>query len=93
MGFLKLNVDTSFDHNLLRGAVDAVLKDDKGKFIVGRNSKIDRCVDVLTKKVLALRFGLLLAQKIGCNRLVINSVNMEIINIMKNGGHSAEWQQ
>ena len=40
-------------------------------------------------EALALRFGLSLAQKAGCNRLVINSDNMEVIDTMKNGGHIA----
>jgi len=38
---------------------------------------------------LALRFGLYLAQKAGCNPLLVNSYNMEVIEVMKNGGHSA----
>ena len=33
--FVKLNVDASLDHGLLRGTMGAVLRDDKGKFIVG----------------------------------------------------------
>ena len=35
------------------------------------------------------RFGLLLAQMAGCNRLIVNSDNMKVIDTMKNGGHSA----
>ncbi|KAF7047490.1 hypothetical protein CFC21_056417 [Triticum aestivum] len=30
-----------------------------------------------------------MAQKAGCNRLMINSDNMEVIDTMKNRGHSA----
>jgi hypothetical protein len=33
VGFFKLNVDASFDHDLLRGMMGAVLRDDKGRFI------------------------------------------------------------
>lgn len=29
-GFVKLNVDASFDHDLLRGTIGPVLRDDKG---------------------------------------------------------------
>lgn len=89
MGFVKLNVNASFDHDLLRGTAGAVIRDDKGNFIVGENWKIEFCADALTAEALALRFGLLLAQKAGCNRLIINSDNMKIIDTMKNGGHSA----
>ena len=38
---------------------------------------------------MALRFGLTLAQKAGCNRLIVNSDNTEVIDTMKNGGQSA----
>ena len=89
LGFVKLNVDASFDQDMLRGTAGAVLRDDKGRFIVGGNWKMDWCADVLTAEAMALRFGLLLAQKAGSNRLVVNSDNMEVIDTMKNGGHTA----
>lgn len=89
MGFVKLNVDASFDHDQLRGTMDEVIRDDKGKFIVGGNWKIECCADVITAEALALRFGLLLTQKAGCNSLIVNSDNMEVIGTIKNGGHSA----
>ena len=89
MGFVKLNVDASFDHDQLRGTADAVIRYDKDNFIVGGNCKIQYCVDALTAEALALRFGLLLAQKTGCNRLIVNSDNMEVIDTMKNRGQSA----
>lgn len=44
---------------------------------------------MLAAEVAALKFGLLFAQKAGCNRLVVNSDNMEVIDTMKNGGNSA----
>ena len=53
----------------------AALRDEKGKFIVGGNWKIDWCADVLTAEAMALRFGLILAQKAGCNHLIINLHN------------------
>ena len=34
-GFVKLNVDASFDQDMLRGTTGAVLRDDKGGFIWG----------------------------------------------------------
>ncbi|KAI5011675.1 hypothetical protein ZWY2020_013812 [Hordeum vulgare] len=39
-------------------------------------------------EAMTLRFGLTLAQKVGCNRLIINSDNMEVIETMKDGGRS-----
>ena len=38
---------------------------------------------------MTLRYGLSIAQRAGCNRLVINSDNMEAIETMNNGGRSS----
>lgn len=37
---------------------------------------------------LALRYGLSIAKRAGCNRLVINSDNLEVIETMNNGGRT-----
>lgn len=47
--------------------------------------KINDCADVLTAKALALRFGLTLEQRIGCDCLVINSDNLEVIETKMSG--------
>ena len=71
LGFVKLNVDASFDQDMLRGTAGAVLRDDKGRFIVGGNWKMDWCADVLTAEAMALRFGLLLAQRREATELLL----------------------
>mgnify|MGYP006267230401 FL=1 len=38
---------------------------------------------------LALGFGLSLAERVGCNRLVIHSDNLKVTKTKKNGGKSA----
>uniref|UniRef100_A0A3B6LR20 RNase H type-1 domain-containing protein n=1 Tax=Triticum aestivum TaxID=4565 RepID=A0A3B6LR20_WHEAT len=40
-------------------------------------------------EALALKFGLTLAQRVGCNRIIINSDNLEVIETMQDGGQSA----
>ena len=82
---MKLNVDASFDHDMLKGTTGAVLRDDKGRFIVGGNGKIDHCADVLIAEALGLKFGLTLAQRAACNRLIINSDNLDVIETMHDG--------
>lgn len=84
-GFVKLNVDASFDHDRLRGTAG----DDKGKFIARGNWRIHWCMDILTVEAMTLRYGLSIAQRAGCNRLVINSDNIEVIETMNNGGRSS----
>jgi hypothetical protein len=56
-GFVKLNVDASFDHDLLRGTMGAVLRDDKGRFIAGGNGKIYWYTIVLMAEALALKLA------------------------------------
>ena len=53
--------------------------------------KIGRLIgaDAVTIEALSLRFGLSL---LGCNHLVTNFNNMEVIDTMKNEGRSAERQ-
>ena len=71
---MKLNVDASFDHDLFRCTMGPVLGDDKGGFIAEGNGKINYCADVLMAKALALKFGPTLAQRAGCNHLIINLI-------------------
>jgi hypothetical protein len=85
----KINVDASLDHDLLRGTTDAILRDDEGRFIAGENWRIDWCTYVLPAKALTLRYGLSIAQKAGCNRLVISFNNIKVIETMINGEWSA----
>lgn len=40
MRFVQLNVDASFDHDLLRDLAGVVLRDASGKFIVGVTGKL-----------------------------------------------------
>ncbi|KAE8796077.1 hypothetical protein D1007_28934 [Hordeum vulgare] len=88
-GYTKLNVDASFDPDLLQGSVGAVLHDNAGKFIAASNSVIGVCLDVYMAEAIALRFGLNLATSVGCNKLVVNSDNTDVIASMQEGGNSS----
>lgn len=72
----------------LRGTTGAVIRDSGGNFIVASNTRIDHAHDAITAEAMALKQGLLLAQSMGCNRLIINSDCMEVINTMLDGGQS-----
>jgi hypothetical protein len=45
-------------------------------------------VDIPTAEALPLKFCLSLVQRMGCNHLIINSDNLEVIDTMKEGGRS-----
>jgi ribonuclease HI len=81
-------VDASFDADNLRGTTGAVVGDYKGHFIAASNTKLDHVLDALSAEVQALKQGLILAQSIGCNRIIITSDCMEVVDTMKNGAIS-----
>ena len=81
---VKINVDASFDPDILRGTTGAVIRDKKGKFIAACNACLDMVQDVLSAEALALKHGLFLAESMGCNRVAVSSDNSELIEIMKN---------
>lgn len=87
-GFVKRNVDANFDQDLLKGASGPVRCDSSGNFLAVANWKINVFMDVLSAEVMTLRWGLSLAQTEGCNKLLINSDNLEVVKTMKNGGRS-----
>lgn len=88
-GYVKLNVDAAFDWDLLQGAMGAVIRDDRGHMVVAGNKLIDSCYDVLTVEAMALKFGLNMALTAGCNRLIVNSDNLELMEIMNKDGQYA----
>ena len=60
-GYVKLNMDASFDLDLLKGTARAIIRDDRGEFIDACNWKIYFCHDVVSAEATALRYGLSLA--------------------------------
>jgi ribonuclease HI len=50
--------------------------------------KLDHVLDALSAEMQALKQGLILAQSIGCNRIIITSDCMEVVDTMKNGAIS-----
>jgi hypothetical protein len=87
-GYVNLNVDTYFDQDLLKGTAGAIIRDDRGEFIDIGNWKIDFCHDVVSAEATAPRYGLSLAQTIGCNKIIVNSDNIVVVNKMNETGRS-----
>ena len=64
----------------------AVIRDDRGHLIVFGNKLIESCYDPLCAEALALKFGLQLSSSVGCNRLVVNSDSLELMEIKNKNG-------
>jgi hypothetical protein len=65
-----------------------ILRDDHGFFIARGNCTILFVEDATTAEAMALRDGLIMVQAIGCSNMVINSDCVEVVDVMKNGGHT-----
>jgi ribonuclease HI len=87
--YVKINVDASFDADQLMGTTGAVIRDCNGNFIAANNTKLEFAQDVLSAEAHAMKQGLLLAQVVGCNRIIISSDNRDAVEIMQEGGNSS----
>jgi ribonuclease HI len=88
-GKVMVNVDAGFDENGGCGSVGAVIRDSSGGFLAATHSFVRHLVDAPMAEAYALKEGLMLAQRIGCNKLIIQSDCMEVVQIMQGGGFSA----
>ena len=87
--FLMVNVDASYDENRGSGSTGVIIRDCSGDMIVAASRYIPHLVDAPMAEAFALKDGLMLAQHIGGNRIIIQSDYMEVIEIMSNGGFTA----
>ena len=72
-GAVKINVDASFCAKNLSEATGAVARDDRGDFIAATNWFIPHVSNVDAAEIIAVRNGMILAARIGCNSLIIES--------------------
>jgi len=84
-----LNVDASYNQDRGTGSTGAVIRDSSGSFIAAAARFIEHVLDAPMAEAMALKEGLLLAQQIGCNRLMIQSDCLEVVETMKQDGISA----
>jgi len=82
-------VDASYNQDRGTGSTGAVIRDSSGSFIAAAARFIEHVLDAPMAEAMALKEGLLLAQQIGCNRLMIQSDCLEVVETMKQDGISA----
>jgi ribonuclease HI len=88
LDYVRVDVDASFDEDNLKGTTGAVIRDSKGQFVAACNTRIEHVLDALSAEAQALKQGLNLAQSHGCNRVIIKSDCMEVVENMNNGAIS-----
>ena len=87
-GFVKLNVDATFDMDTCSGRTGAIIRDCTGSPIAGDSWNIPTIDTPSTAEACALRDGLIIAGNVGCNRILVESDCMEVVEVMQNGGNS-----
>ena len=58
VGWMKLNIDGSFDSSAEKGGVGAILRDSAGKTIFASSKAIERCSEALESELRAFMDGL-----------------------------------
>jgi len=84
-----VNIDVAFEEDGGCRSVGSIISDSSGGVLAAAHSFVPHLVDAPMAEAYALKEGLMLAQHIGCNRLIIQSDCIEVIQIMKEGGFSA----
>ena len=88
-GRVMVNVDAAFDEDGGRGSMGSIIRDSNESFIAAAHSYVPHLIDAPMAEAYALKEGLMLAQQIGCNRLIVQSDCMEVVQIMSDSGFTA----
>jgi hypothetical protein len=64
-----------------------VILDETGNFIAASNDKLEFAQDSLTVEAYVVTYRILLSQTFGCNQIIMSSDSMQVVEIMRNGGH------
>ena len=83
-----VNIDVAFEEDGGCRSVGSIISDSSGGVLAAAHSFVPHLVDAPMAEAYALKEGLMLAQYIGCNRLIIQSNCMEVVQIMTEGGFS-----
>jgi hypothetical protein len=80
-GWVKCNVDVVFQYDSGRGATGMVLRNDRGIFLGAQATAYPFCLDALTMEAYVCRDGLILAEKLGVNRLHLKIDCHELVSL------------
>ncbi|RDX78120.1 putative ribonuclease H protein, partial [Mucuna pruriens] len=84
-GFIKINCDGAFCHNVNKAAIGGVVRDWKGKFIFCFSGALRNCNSVVEAELCAIKIGMEIAVSRGFRNLVIESDSCTAIKFI-NGG-------
>jgi ribonuclease HI len=79
-GKVKLNTDAAVDLATRRASTGCIIRDSQGQFLAACRVEIEGVIDVTTAEAQAVRDGLRLAERIGCNNLIVETDCLEVVN-------------
>jgi ribonuclease HI len=86
---VKINVDGSFHLDTYAGSVGAVMRDSAGRFIAASIVYLPNVASAAAAKTMAMREGLALANRLGCNNVLMESDSIETVEACS--GDEAWW--
>jgi ribonuclease HI len=76
---VKINVDGSFHQDVGAGAAGAVARDYEGRFIAASTVYLPNLASAAAAEAMAMREGLRLANRLGCNDIIAESDSLETV--------------
>jgi ribonuclease HI len=83
LGYVKVNTNAAMNLESRVGATGCIIRDSSGQFLAACRVQIDGVLDVATTEAQALRDGLRLAERIGCNNIYIETDSLEVVEAIK----------
>lgn len=84
-GWLKVNSDAAFNANSSAGAPGVVIRDADGRLLPAAAKHYPILADALTGELLAARDGLALASQRGLDKVILESDNLTMVNMLRDG--------
>jgi hypothetical protein len=76
---VKLNVDAAFYAESQDGSVHAILREYQGQFLAASSKVLPHVASTTMEEALAMKEGLLLANRMGCNLVIAEGDSTETI--------------
>jgi len=86
-----VNFDAAFNEGNGCSSVGAIIRDFSGGALAAAHNFVPHLINAPMAEAYALKKGLMLAQYIGCNRLIMQSNCMEVVQTMENGGFLSDF--
>jgi ribonuclease HI len=82
-GMVKINTDTAVDLAARTASTGCIIRDSHGQFLAACRVEIEGVINVITAEAQAVRDGLCLAERIGCNNSEVETDCLEVVTVFQ----------